>query len=396
MAGGIFTGANPGYVARELAYQLKDSGTKFLLCARASMGTGLEAASMVGMGREQVFIFDDSLSDGESLNSPQAKKVEQRYAHWNTLLASEAQGRDYIWDNCDTPEKTNRTCVLNYSSGTTGVPKGVEISHRNYIANALHQKHLSSGTQPAERWLCFLPLYHAMAQTLYTTLAVLTETPVYIMPKFDFEDMLNCVQKFRITRLFLVPPILVAITKHPDVKAGKWDLSSLIALTCGAAPLGPGVIEELSANMGREMKVMQGYGLTETTCLALGWEPDKDYKSATVGRLAPNCEGKIMNEEGTKEVTQGERGELWVRGPNLMKGYWRNEEATRETITADGWLKTGDVCFIDADGLFYIVDRMKVCFFLSLLRCGEEGRVEAHRQYRNSLRLREIKSPQLS
>jgi 4-coumarate--CoA ligase len=99
--------------------------------------------------------------------------------------------------------------------------------------------------------------------------------------------------------------------------------------------------------------------MTETTCSALGWDPNLHSDSFGVGEPNANCEARVMNADGTGEVAQGERGELWVRGPNIMKGYWKNEKATAETITPDGWLKTGDICYIDSNGTFFIVDRLK-------------------------------------
>ena len=185
------------------------------------------------------------------------------------------------------------------------------------------------------------------------------EVPVYVMPRFDFQGMLDCVQEYRITCLLLVPPILVALTKHPGVKAGKWDISSVQSIGCGAAPLGQETIQELASVLGQHVRVTQGYGMTELTCQILGGAPDANYKSSTVGILLPNCEAQIVDDEGV-EVASGETGELWIRSPTIMKGYWRNPKATSEIMAGDGWLRTGDVCYMDKDGLFYIVDRKKV------------------------------------
>jgi 4-coumarate--CoA ligase len=178
------------------------------------------------------------------------------------------------------------------------------------------------------------------------------------MPRFDFLKMLSHVQRFRITTLTLAPPIAVALAKHPAVKS--YDLSSVRNAGCGAAPLADAVAREVDALFPPgQVNLKQGWGMTETTCSAMGWHPNDISTSASVGELLPNCEAKIMDEGGEREMPIGERGELWVRAPNIMKGYWRNEKATRETLTPDRWLKTGDVCYIDETRHFHVVDRKK-------------------------------------
>ncbi|MCJ1398124.1 hypothetical protein MMC11_001321 [Xylographa trunciseda] len=352
MAGGIFTGANPGYGARELAHQLRDSEAKFLFCATESLETGLNAAAQTGLPKDQIFVFDGELrAEFENQNLRGCR-------HWSTLLSSVEEGEKYEWNPCSSVEDADQACILNYSSGTTGLPKGVEISHKNYVANALGQQMWFPRPTPSSRELCFLPLYHAMAQTAFTIIAPMNEVPVYIMSRFDLEGMLHFVMKYRISFLFLVPPILVALTKHPGIKAGKWDLGSVKSIGCGAAPLGQEIIQECGSVLGQHMEVTQGYGMTELTCQVLGSGPDANHKTPTVGTLLPNCEAQIVDDNGV-EVGWGKTGELWIRSPGIMKGYWRNPKATSEIMAGNGWLRTGDVCYIDKDGLFYIVDRKK-------------------------------------
>ncbi|KAK2764327.1 hypothetical protein FQN54_009019 [Arachnomyces sp. PD_36] len=357
MAGGIFTGANPTYVARELAHQLRDSEARYLICADSQMETGIEAAEMVNMGSERIFVFNGELMDGGG-------KGSHGCAHWGDLVGSVADGERFVWDPLSAPGESDKTIALNYSSGTTGLPKGVEISHRNYVSNVIQYLHGASldphyGEKlKSARWLCFLPMYHAMAQNIFIAGALMRNTPVYIMSKFDFIQMLESIQKFRITDLILVPPILVALAKHPAVK--KYDLSSVENIGSGAAPLGREVSEEVEKlwEPGK-INVKQGWGMTETTCSILGWGPNEKSFSFSVGELNANCEAKIMAEDGKTELGRNARGELWVRAPNIMKGYWRNPRATRETLTKDRWLKTGDICYVDEYGKFFIVDRKK-------------------------------------
>ena len=260
MAGCIFTGANPTYTPRELAYQLKDSGASYLLCADGSIDTGLAAADSIGMGRDKVFVYNDAVYDG---------KVEglKGCRHWGELIASEEEGSRFVWDPLGSPAEADRTLALNYSSGTTGVPKGVEISHKNYVANLLQFNHSTTLDPDYEarrkdaRFLCFLPFYHAMAQNIFIASALMREIPVYIMARFDFVQMLEYIQKFRTSDLIMVPPIAIALTKHPAVK--QYDLSSIQSLGSGAAPLGLEVSEELESMFSNRMNVRQGWGMTE-------------------------------------------------------------------------------------------------------------------------------------
>lgn len=365
MADAVFTGANPTYVTRELAYQLRDSGARYLICAEGSLETGLAAAKEVNMRPDRIFVFDDGVATFEG-KTVEKDTPEGKVRHWTTLLDSEEKGRAYHWPDLRTDDELDRIIALNYSSGTTGVAKGVMITHKNYVANCTQQLHMSKQSPEFEarlqrqRGLCFLPMYHAMAQAIFCVNAAVLRIPVYMMPKFDFLEMLECIQKYRITDLALVPPVVVAMAKHPAVR--KFDLSSVERVGSGAAPLGREVCEEFEKLWpdGR-INVKQGWGMTELTCAATTFHPEKVSLSFSIGELLPNCQAKVvLDDEGKVEAKQGERGEIWIKGPNVMKGYWGKPEATRETITPDGWLKTGDVAYFDEENHFYIVDRKKV------------------------------------
>lgn len=249
-------------------------------------------------------------------------------------------------------------------SATTGVPKGVEITHQNYIANCIQMEFQAKLQKdwdevlPKSRWLCFLPLYHAMAQSIFGIMALKLEIPVYMMPKFDFVKTLENVQRFKITFLILVPPVVVAMAKSPLTR--KYDISSVERVASGAAPLGREIAAELEKLWPPgKVNVKQGWGMSELTCSAMGWHPDEHSDSFSVGNLNANCQAMLVDEDG-KEVKQGERGEILIKAPNVMKGYWKRPEATAETITADGWLRTGDIAYYDDKERFYIVDRKKV------------------------------------
>ncbi|QDS76024.1 hypothetical protein FKW77_005002 [Venturia effusa] len=356
MAGGIFTGANPSYTARELAYQATDSGAKFLITSESSLKTASAAAKLANLPDNSVFVQDDGFATfegrGQSIGD---------FRHWTQLVASEDIGRKFQWEHLTPEDAATTTVTLNYSSGTTGVPKGVEITHQNYIANtvqmAFQNKLQATWDERKERWLCFLPMYHAMAQSIFGIMALKMEIPVYMMPKFDFVGMLENVQRFKITYLILVPPVVVAMAKSPLTR--KYDLSSVKRVGSGAAPLGREIAAELEKLWPPgKVNVKQGWGMSEMTCSGMGWHPDEYSDSFSVGNLNANCQAMLVDDDG-KEVKQGERGEILFKAPNVMKGYWRKPEATAETITADGWLKTGDVAYYDEHERFYIVDRKK-------------------------------------
>lgn len=186
-------------------------------------------------------------------------------------------------------------------------------------------------------------------------MAIKMSIPVYIMSVFVYEELLQVVQKHKITELQVAPPILILMSKHPATD--KYDLSSITKIFSGAAPLSQSLQSECTQRF--KTSVGQGWGMTEVTCAGLVMPSGIPDQSGSVGVLVPNCEIKLVEEDG-KEVGTGERGEIYIRGPNTSTGYWKNEKATRETMLEDGWLRTGDVAVNDERGWFYIVDRLKV------------------------------------
>ncbi|KAB8346207.1 hypothetical protein FH972_023252 [Carpinus fangiana] len=358
MAGGKFTASNPTYNAREVAYQITNADSKLLITHPSQLDVALDAAKEAGLPKDRVFVWDDGYDTYDEKG-----KGKGGCKHWSSLLGSIEEANQFKWK--DSRSMLNDTIVLNYSSGTTGLPKGVEITHTNYVSNALQHMYLTSLKEgyerrlPNLRWMCFLPMYHAMAQTIYCVGGPSKGIPIYLMRKFEFEPMLANVQRFRITTLQLVPPVVVAMTKSPLTK--KYDLSSVEDAGSGAAPLGSEVSNAFNSMWPKGvMNLKQGYGMTEVTCSCIGWNPNDKSYSFSVGEPNANCEIKLVNpEDGKTEVSQGERGEIWVRGPNVMKGYWKNPKATAETKTSDGWLRTGDVAYLDKHGHYFVVDRIK-------------------------------------
>ncbi|KAH7528263.1 hypothetical protein FEM48_Zijuj05G0053900 [Ziziphus jujuba var. spinosa] len=249
-----------------------------------------------------------------------------------------------------------------YSSGTTGRVKGVLLTHRNLIAllagfyalRLEEKKNEEEDIQPVS--LFSLPLFHVFGFFMLLRAISMGETLV-LMERFDFQAMLRAVEKYRVTYMPVSPPLVVALTKSELVE--KYDLSSLQLLGCGGAPLGKETAEKFNAKFPNA-EIVQGYGLTETGGGASRMiDPDESKRYNSVGRLSENMEAKIVDPETGEALPPGQRGELWLRGPTVMPGYVGDDKATAETLTSDGWLKTGDLCYFDSDGMLYIVDRLK-------------------------------------
>ena len=332
-AGGAATTMNPLSPVDELAHQLADSKARFLLTVPALAETARAAADRAGV--EELFVFGDA---GEAGATPFA----------DLLL--------------DTPpplvslDPATALAALPYSSGTTGLPKGVMLTHRNLVANVAQFAGVDDGG-PDDVLVGVLPFFHIYGMTVIANAALRNGSTVVTMPRFDLAEFLRILQDYRVTKAFLVPPILVALAKHPLV--GEFDLSALVRIVSGAAPLSEALGRAVADRLGCEVK--QGYGMTETAPVThfvpagrTGWT-----KYGSVGPAVAGVEAKLIDVETGKEVADGERGELCVRGPNVMAGYLGNADATRRTIDDDGWLHTGDVATVDADGDFEVVDRVK-------------------------------------
>lgn len=336
-AGATATTVNALLTAGEIEKQLADSGATMLLTVSPLAAPALEAAAARGIGAERIVVLD-GLEGHTSLAD---------------LLA---EGRPAPEVEID---PATHVAVLPYSSGTTGAPKGVMLSHRNLVANVVQCISLID-VRADDRVIAVLPFFHIYGMTVLLNIALHQRATLVTMPRFDLAEFLRILEEERITFAFIAPPIAVALAKHPMVE-GR-DLSSLHTIMSGAAPLDEALGRAVEARLGVEM--LQGYGMTELSPVSHVTPRGSRAPLRTSGATIPNMQSRIVDLETGEDVpvpAEGvsARGELWVRGPNVMLGYLGNEAATAETIDADGFLHTGDIAEVDADGNVAIVDRRK-------------------------------------
>ncbi|GAB5585501.1 hypothetical protein Unana1_00401 [Umbelopsis nana] len=337
-AGGVVSPANATYTAEELLYQLKESKSKYLVTSPENLKPALEAAKSAGISKENIFLFGDKAIDGI-----------RPYTH--VIMADhEAPGEEYTFE-----EAKATTAYLCFSSGTTGSSKGVMTSHLNISSNCIQitqalRQQIDLNTA---RFIGVLPFYHIYALMFMVHLAPYWGIPVVVMPKFDLIKFCEAIQKYRVTIAHIVPPILVQLAKEPVVD--NYDFSSITNFQCGAAPLSAELATAVHQRLN--VKCTQLYGMTESSPVS-HIQPLDDANNGVVGKLLPGMSTKIIDENG-KEVGYGQRGELWMAGPNIMQGYLNMPEATAATIDKDGYLHTGDVAIMDENGVYSIVDRVK-------------------------------------
>jgi acyl-CoA synthetase (AMP-forming)/AMP-acid ligase II len=245
--------------------------------------------------------------------------------------------------------------VLPYSSGTSGRPKGVILTHRNLVAN-LAQLVPGGQLDPGDRALTVLPFFHIYGMTVLMNQVIHRRATAVTLPRFELAQFLGAIAEHRVQRVWIVPPIAVALAKHPAVDSS--DLSSLKMIFSGAAPL--------DAELGRAVasrlncRVRQGYGMTEMSPVSHCIPDDRpDMDLGSIGTLLPNMEAMVVDPATGAELPPGETGELWCRGPNVMAGYLDDPDATAGTLDDDGWLHTGDLATVTDDGVFTLVDRLK-------------------------------------
>src|SRR5437867_3822230 len=330
-AGGVVTTVNSLGTEQDVEYQLRNAAARLLVTVAPFLDRAAPAAQRAGVA--EVFTLGEAGG-----TTPFA-----------TLLATDAPAPAVHI------EPARDLAALPYSSGTTGFPKGVMLTHRNLVAN-LVQTDAVHHVAEQDRVMAVLPFFHIYGMQVVMNLALWQGATLVTMPKFELEPFLGLLQQYRITRAFVVPPLVLALAKHPAVDG--YDLSSLQRMMSGAAPLDAALETACARRLG--CALVQGYGLTEASPVthANSDEPGT-AKPGTVGRPLPNTECRVVDVATGRDLGADEEGEILIRGPQVMKGYLNDPEATGATIDAEGWLHTGDIGRVDADGYFTIVDRAK-------------------------------------
>nr|Q3E6Y4.2 RecName: Full=4-coumarate--CoA ligase-like 3 [Arabidopsis thaliana] len=249
------------------------------------------------------------------------------------------------------------TAMMLYSSGTTGTSKGVISSHRNLTAYVA--KYIDDKWKRDEIFVCTVPMFHSFGLLAFAMGSVASGSTVVILRRFGLDDMMQAVEKYKATILSLAPPVLVAMINGADQLKAKYDLTSLRKVRCGGAPLSKEVMDSFLEKYPT-VNIFQGYALTESHGSGASTESvEESLKYGAVGLLSSGIEARIVDPDTGRVMGVNQPGELWLKGPSISKGYFGNEEATNETINLEGWLKLGDLCYIDEDGFLFVVDRLK-------------------------------------
>jgi acyl-CoA synthetase (AMP-forming)/AMP-acid ligase II len=330
--GGVVTPINPLYTADEVNFQLNDTGAAYLLTVPACLETALVAARRSRV--REIFVLGDApvgtvpfVSLLEEAGDPPAVAIDPR----SDLL------------------------LLPYSSGTTGLPKGVMLTHYNLVAS-MRQSEDVLPCREEDTALAVLPIFHSYGLSGILNVCLYKGATLVIMPRFEPEQFLRLLQDHAVTTICLIPPLVQMLARDPLVDA--YDLSRLHTILCAAAPLGAEVERACADRLG--CRIIQGFGMTELTGVTMIIPLDAaGARHGSVGVLVPSMEARVVDVTTGEYLGIGARGELWLRGPDVMRGYLGRPEATAAMIDAEGWLHSGDIAYVDADGYFYIVDRIK-------------------------------------
>ncbi|MES0882598.1 long-chain-fatty-acid--CoA ligase [Roseibium sp. SCP14] len=358
--GGTVANFNPLYVEREIAFQARDADVRIMV----TMDLKVIYDKVEDVRKEK--ILDKIIVCPMTFCLPTIKKVlfslfkrkeiadvphDDAHVRFDSLLASGDRPKPVEID----PD--NAIAVLQYTGGTTGVPKGAMLTHKNLSANIEQMRCVFEKARAGEeKMLCVLPFFHVFAMTVAQNLSIILGAEMVLQPRFELKALLDAITRKKVTLFPGVPTIYTAINNSP--MTAKYDLSSINLCLSGGAPLPVEVKESFEKLTG--CILVEGYGLTESSPVAAVNPLDENRRAGSIGRLVPGTKSRFVSIEDRKtDVAPGEKGELLLHGPQVMKGYWKRDDATADSITPEGYLHTGDVGYQDEDGFIYLVDRIK-------------------------------------
>ncbi len=360
-AGGVVVQTNPLYMEREIEYQMKDSGAKVILTLDILYPRVSKVMKDTDLEHIIVTAIKDYLPFPKNLIYPFIQKKQ-----YGIVVKVNHSGQNHLFTEImktSKPEVTteefdfeNDLALLQYTGGTTGFPKGVMLTHKNLVANAsMCDLWLYKCTKGEEKMLGILPFFHVYGMTAVLILSVMQGYKMILLPKFDPETTLKTIQKQKPTLFPGAPTIYIGLLNHPELK--NYDLSSIDSCLSGSAPLPVEVQQQFEEVTGG--KLVEGYGLTESSPVTHSnflW--DKARIKGSIGVPWPSTDSAVFSLETGEPLPANEIGEIVVKGPQVMKGYWNRPEETEQTLK-DGWLLTGDLGYMDEKGYFYVVDRKK-------------------------------------
>ncbi|KAL2829359.1 hypothetical protein BJY01DRAFT_261280 [Aspergillus pseudoustus] len=342
-AGGVFAGTNPAYTEFKVTHHLKTANAKFAISESQIVAPVLAAAKAIGMPVSNMWIFNES-----DPHLPPGMKS------WRSLLQA-GHGDAVRFEGLEIAKNTG--AAIFFSSGTTGLPKAALLSHYNIVAQHTLVYDMHPTSFEVIR-LVPLPLFHVAAALMTHTSALKNGIQTYIMCRFDLAKFVEYIQRYRVSDLVLVPPIAVALVNAPI--ATKSAFRTIRLARCGAAPLDKSLQSMLRKKLPADAPFTQGFGMTEISCLGLMTLYPEDDDTGSIGRLIPGLEAKLVDEAEKDVSAHDVRGELCLRGPTVISGYFNNPDANREAFDSEGWFRTGDIAYCAAGTeKWYIVDRKK-------------------------------------
>jgi long-chain acyl-CoA synthetase len=353
--GGIVVNVNPMYVERELAFQLKDSGAEGILTLKEILPRVKAVQSQAPLKRILLTDLLDSIRE----TAPEKFAASGDcpvYAYGEVLEIGKKAPPPFVAVD---PEET---ALLQYTGGTTGVSKGAMLSHRNLVSDVVQCAAWNvDAVRGEERMLATIPFFHVYGMTVAMNEALYLAAEIILLPRFNVDEALEAINTHRPTRFPGVPTMYIAINNHPRLR--EYNLSSIKVCSSGSAPMPVEALKKFEELTGG--KISEGYGLTEASPVTHANPFFGKRKIGSIGLPRPDTDSKIVDlETGEKDLPPGEEGELCIRGPQVMRGYWNRPEETRKTLR-NGWLYTGDIAKMDEEGYFFIVDRKK-----DMIICG--------------------------